>query len=66
MIPTNEFFEDTFRKVGYTLTGWEGYTEGMTMPAKPLTFVAQYKVNKYALTVLDLNGATLFEGDVEF
>lgn len=42
VIPTNELFQDTFRKGGYRLVGWEGYTEGMTMPAEPLTFTAIY------------------------
>ena len=49
-IPTNEFIEDTFRKTGYTLTGWQGYTEGMTMPAEGVTFTAVYSVNKYTVT----------------
>ena len=40
VIPTNELFQDTFRKGGYRLVGWEGYTEGMTMPAEPLIFTA--------------------------
>ena len=44
-IPDNEFFNDTMRKTGYTLTGWvnaEGYKVGDAMPEKDLTFTAQY------------------------
>lgn len=48
-IPTNEIFEDTFRKSGYTLTGWQGYTEGMTMPLENLTFTAVYTPNNYTV-----------------
>ncbi len=54
-IPTNEFFEDTFRKTGYTLTGWQGYTEGMTMPLENLTFTAVYTPNNYTVE-FDANG----------
>ena len=54
-IPTSEFFEDTFRKTGYTLTEWQGYTEGMTMPLKNLTFTAVYMPNNYTVE-FDTNG----------
>ncbi len=54
-IPTNEFFEETFRKTGHTLTEWQGYTEGMTMPANPVTFTAVYAPNQYTVT-FDSNG----------
>ncbi len=54
-IPTNDFFEDTFRKTGYTLTEWQGYTEGMTMPLKNLTFTAVYTPNNYTVE-FDTNG----------
>ncbi len=54
-IPTNEFFEDTFRKTGYTLTEWQGYTEGMTMPLENLTFTAVYTPNNYTVE-FDTNG----------
>ncbi|MBQ4603803.1 MAG: InlB B-repeat-containing protein, partial [Clostridia bacterium] len=37
-------------KEGYTFTGWEGYTDGMTMPAKNVTFTATWKVNSYEVT----------------
>ena len=54
-IPTNEIFKDTFRRAGYTLTGWQGYTEGMTMPLSTLTFTALYTPNKYTAS-FDTNG----------
>ncbi len=54
-IPTNEFFEETFRKTGYTLTEWQGYTEGMTMPLENLTFTAVYTPNNYTVE-FDANG----------
>ncbi len=54
-IPQNEFFEDTFRKTGYTLTEWQGYTEGMTMPLEDVTFTAVYTPNRYTVS-FDANG----------
>ena len=54
-IPQNEFFEETFRKGGYTLTGWDGYTEGMTMPIDGVTFTAVYVPNTYTVS-FDANG----------
>lgn len=61
-VPDNEFFNDTMRKTGYTITGWtneEGYNVGDLMPAQDLTFTAQYTANTYTIT-FDPNG-----GDVE-
>ena len=37
-------------KTGYTFAGWEGYTDGMTMPARDLTFTAQWTKNSYTIT----------------
>ena len=54
-IPNNEFFLDTFRKTGYTVKEWQGYTEGMTMPLKDLTFTAVYAPLEYTVT-FDQNG----------
>ena len=54
-IPTNDIFEDTFRKPGYTLTDWNGYTQGMKMPLKNLTFTAVYTPNDYTVE-FDPNG----------
>lgn len=48
-IPTSVFFVETFRKAGYTLTGWEGYTEGMTMPIGGVTFTAKWQINAASL-----------------
>ena len=55
-LPTSVFFEETFRRSGYTLTGWQGYTEGMTMPMSSVTFTAVYAPNQYTVT-FDPNGA---------
>lgn len=55
-LPTSAIFEETFRKSGYTLTGWQGYTEGMTMPMSGVTFTAVYAPNQYTVT-FDSNGA---------
>ena len=55
-LPTSAIFEETFRKSGYTLTGWQGYTEGMTMPMRSVTFTAVYAPNPYTVT-FDTNGA---------
>jgi len=54
-IPTSDFFEETFRKAGYTLTGWQGYTAGMTMPVGGVTFTAIYTANTYTVS-FDTNG----------
>ena len=54
-IPTNEFFKDTFRKTGYTVKEWQGYTEGMTMPLQDLTFTAVYAPCEYTVS-FDQNG----------
>ena len=56
-IPNNEFFADTFRKSGYNLVGWEGYTEGMTMPAGGISFTAIYEPIEYTIT-FDTDGGT--------
>jgi len=50
-VPTSEFFQDTFRKAGYTLVGWEGYTEGMTMPIGGVTIKAKWHINPASLAV---------------
>ena len=55
-LPTSTFFEETFRRGGYTLTEWQGYTEGMTMPMGSVTFTAVYTPNQYTVT-FDPNGA---------
>ncbi|MCQ2070276.1 MAG: InlB B-repeat-containing protein, partial [archaeon] len=37
-------------KEGYTFTGWDGYEEGMTVPAEDVLFDAKYTVNTYRVT----------------
>ena len=59
-IPSNEYFEDTFRNSGYMLTGWDGYTEGMTMPAAPVTFTAVYAPADYTVS-FDTNGGAAID-----
>ena len=58
-IPTNEIFNDTFRRGGYTLTGWQGYTEGMTMPLGPVTLTALYKPKQYTVSFNANGGETI-------
>ena len=58
-IPTNEIFNDTFRRGGYTLIGWQGYTEGMTMPLNPVTLTALYKPNQYSVSFNANGGETI-------
>ena len=41
---------DAPTKEGYTFAGWEGYTEGMTMPDNAVTFTAKWTVNQYTIT----------------
>ena len=43
-------------KAGYTFAGWEGYTDGMTMPAENKTFTATWTVNNYTVK-WDVDGA---------
>ena len=43
-------------KEGYTFAGWEGYTDGMTMPAENKTFTATWTVNNYTVK-WDVDGA---------
>lgn len=58
-IPTNDIFNDTFRRGGYTLTGWQGYTEGMTMPLSPVTLTALYKPKQYIVSFNANGGETI-------
>ena len=58
-IPTNEIFNDTFRRGGYTLTGWQGYTKGMTMPLSPVTLTALYKPKQYTVSFNANGGETI-------
>ena len=37
-------------KEGHTFKGWQGYTDNMTLPARDVTFTAQWTINKYTLT----------------
>ncbi|MBQ6864797.1 MAG: InlB B-repeat-containing protein [Clostridia bacterium] len=44
-------------KTGYTFGGWNGYTEGMKMPAEDKTFTAVWNANKYPATFNANDGA---------
>ena len=46
-------------KEGYTLS-WEGYTEGMTVPAKDITFTVKWTAIEYTIT-FDSNGGSEVE-----
>ena len=39
-------------KEGYTFTGWEGYTEGVTVPAEDVTYNATWSINQYTVTFI--------------
>ncbi len=39
-------------KEGYTFTGWEGYTEGVTVPAEDVTYTATWTINQYKVTFI--------------
>ena len=39
-------------KEGYTFTGWEGYTEGVTVPAEDVTYNATWSINQYIVTFI--------------
>ncbi len=49
-------------KTGYTFTGWNGYTDGMTMPAKDVEFVAVFEAKTYTVT-FDANDGAWDNGD---
>ncbi len=40
-------------RTGYTFDGWEGYTDGMTMPEKDIVLTAKWKVNQGKITFKD-------------
>ena len=42
-------------KTGYTFKGWNGYTDGMKMPANDVTFTAVFEAETYTVT-FDANG----------
>ena len=58
-VPNNEFFHDTMRRTGYTLTGWDQEIP-KTMPAHDLTFTAQYTANTYTVS-FDANGGAAID-----
>lgn len=39
-------------KEGYTFTGWEGYTDGVTVPAEDVTYTATWTINQYTVTFI--------------
>ena len=46
-------------KEGHTFKGWQGYTTNMTVPARNVTFTAQWTINQYTLTFK--NGETVYK-----
>ena len=44
-------------KEGHTFKGWQGYTTNMTVPARNVTFTAQWTINKYTIT-FDTDGGS--------
>ena len=46
-------------KEGHTFKGWQGYTTNMTVPARNVTFAAQWTINQYTLTFK--NGETVYK-----
>ncbi len=49
-------------KIGYTFTGWTGYTDGMTMPARDAEFFAAFEAKEYTVT-FDANQGAWDNGD---
>lgn len=49
-------------KTGYTFAGWTGYTDGMTMPANDVEFVAVFEAKTYTVT-FDANDGAWDDGD---
>ena len=49
-------------KNGYTFKGWNGYTDGMTMPAGDVTFTAVFEAKTYTVT-FDANDGAWDDGD---
>ena len=47
-------------KEGYNFIGWTNYTEGMTMPAEDVEFIAVFEAIEYTAT-FDANGGTFAE-----
>ena len=52
-VPTGEEFEAMLRREGCTFIGWEGYTEGMTMPVDGITFTAKWRIDDFTLAETD-------------
>ena len=52
-------------KEGYTFAGWEGYTDGMTMPAENKTFKATWTVNEYNVEFI-VDGVAVQSGKVAY
>ena len=49
-------------KTGYTFTGWTNYTDGMTMPANDVEFIAAFEAKEYTVT-FDANEGAWENGD---
>lgn len=49
---------NNLQKEGYDFAGWNGYTQGMTMPDNPVTFTALWSTEVYTITFYDSDGTT--------
>ena len=45
-------------KTGYSFAGWDGYNDGMTMPANAVTMTAKWTADKYTVTFKANDGVT--------
>ncbi len=65
--PASDPTKDATAQHTYTFTGWEGYTEGMTIE-KDVTFTAKYSstVNQYTYKFLDEDGTVIKEATVDY
>ena len=53
---------DNPAKTGYTFAGWDGYTDGMKMPAEDVTATAKWTIETYTLKFDTVGGNTI--GDI--
>lgn len=56
--------KDAPAREGYTFKGWSSTFE--TMPARDTFVAAVYDINSYKLTLIDVDGSTIYESTVEY